>query len=440
MRVRSLVAGVGVAFAVGTTTAQPPPGRFPAAPLSPAQPLGGPARVGPSQPFTLPTPVGTSQPLGVPAPVTPRPPITPGIPFTQPLPVAPPAVVAPPTQLNALPYPENLTPIDAGLLVARRTATGWQVALGPRVFRELGEDEAGAKDVVRILRELRPTDWCAIGTGRPVVEYGLQNGRAPTVGGFPRGVTAIDLKTVRVDAVRGVWVVRDDAAIHFNCGLHRPDAEQTVAVIRRYGFNRVGVVGSNPAAPALTYLYAALDGDGGVVPAGHPLATAVQEQSLTRTGIPVPGVGYFGEMVRIDPRQVAARRDGYEWVVASGTEVLARFGPAEFTAREAARVVQEGRFTEFCRAGGQTFFLANGKAPTRVPFSAVGRRFDPSGLRAGPYGTRWAVTENGRQLFDAADQAEAEGLVRLVRHYGFDTVCQVGSPPRAGMSFLAKGR
>jgi hypothetical protein len=422
MRVRSLVAGVGVAFAVGTTAAQPPPpGRFPAAPLAPSQPLN------PSQPFAIP------------APVTPRAPVAPGVPYTPPLPVAPPAVVAPPTQLNTLPYPENLAPIDAGLLVARRTATGWQVALGPRVFRELGEDEAGAKDVVRVLRELRPTDWCAIGTGRPVVEYGLQNGRAPTVGGFPRGVTAIDLKTVRVDAVRGVWVVRDDAAIHFNCGLHRPDAEQTVAVIRRYGFNRVGVVGSNPAAPALTYLYAALDGDGGVVPS-NPLAAAVQEQSLTRVGIPVPGVGYFGEMVRIDPRQVAARRDGFDWVVACGTEVLARFGPAEFTAREAARVVQEGRFTEFCRAGGQTFFLANGKAPTRVPFSAVGRRFDPSGLRAGPYGTRWAVTENGRHLFDAADQAEAEGLVRLVRHFGFDTACQVGTPPRAGMGFLAKGR
>ena len=145
-------------------------------------------------------------------------------------------------------------------------------------------------------------------------------------------------------------------------------------------------------------------------------------------------------MVKIDPRRVDARRDGPDGVVASGTEVLARFGPAEFTARDAARVIAEGRFTEFCRAGGQTFFLTNGKAPTRVPFSAVGRRFDPGALRAGPYGSRWAVTENGRHLFDAADQAEAEGLIRLVRHFGFDTMCQVGAPPRAGVSFMAKGR
>jgi len=404
MRVRSLVAGFGVALAAGSVAAQPEPGRLPPRPLS------------------------------VPAAVVPA------VPRTPPLPVAPPAVVAPPTQLDALPYPENVTPLDAGLLTARRTATGWQVAHGPRVFRDLGDDEAAAKEIVRVLREQRPTEWVVIGAARPVVEYGLQGGKALVRPSAPRSVTAIDLKSVRVDAVRGVWVVRDDAQIHLNCGLHRADAEQAVAAVRRYGFNRLGAVGANPAAPAMTFLFAALDGDGGALPTVHPLAAAMQEQSLMRVGIPVPGVGYFGELVRIEPRRVEARRDGSDWVVASGAEVLGRFGPAEFTAREAARVIADGRFTEFCRAGGQTFFLVNGKAPTRVPFSTVGRRFDPTALRAGPFGNRWAVTENGRHLFDAADQAEAEGLVRLVRHFGFDTQCQVGAPPRAGISFLAKGR
>lgn len=411
---RRLVAGFAVALTVTPSVAQPPPARFPAAPIGP------------------------SRPIVVPAPLAPSAPVSAGVPLAAPLPVAPPAVVAPPTQLAPLPYPENLTPIDAGLLSARRTFSGWQVALGQRVFREVGTDETGAHDIVRTLRELRPTDWCVIGTGRPVVEYGLQNGRVPTVSGFPRSTTAVDLQTVRLDTVRGVWVVRDDATIHFNCGLNRADAEQAVAVIRRYGFNRVGRLGSNPTAPALTYLYAALAGDGGGTV--NPLAAAVAEQSLTRVGIPVPGVGYFGEMVRIDARRAEARKDGAEWVVACGDEVVGKFGVAEFTAREAVRVMQEGRFTEFCRAGGQTFFLANGKAPTRVPFSAVGRRFDPLALRAARHGDRWAVTENGRHLFDAADQAEAEGLARLVKHFGFDTVCQVGTPPRAGMSFLAKSR
>jgi hypothetical protein len=452
MGVRALLAGVGVAVAVGPAAAQiREPGRFPAAPLSPAAPfspiapprapaapVGIPAPVAPATPPRTPAaPFGVPTPLGPSAPFTPPAPVAP---FTPALPVAPPAAVAPPTQLSALPRPENAAPMDAGLLTARRGGGGWQVALGPRVFRELGEDEGGAKDIVRTLRELRPTEWAAIGTGRPVVEYGLANGRPLTVGGFPRSAAAIDLRTVRLDAVRGVWVVRDDAAIHFNFGLHRADAEQAVAVIRRYGFNRVGLLGSNPAAPAMTYLFAALDGDGATVAAAHPLAAAVQEQTLARVGIPVPGVGYVGEAVRIDPRRLDVRREGSEWVLASGAEVLGRFGPAEYAAREAARTVQEGRYTEFCRAGGVTFFLANGKAPARVPFSAVGRRFDPAGLRAAAYGNRWAVTEAGRHLFDAADQAEADGLIRLVRHFGFDTVCQLGNPPRAGITFLAKGR
>ncbi|HEX4610843.1 MAG TPA: hypothetical protein VH092_21820, partial [Urbifossiella sp.] len=228
--------------------------------------------------------------------------------------------------------------------------------------------------------------------------------------------------------------------IHFNCGLHRPDAEQAAAAIRRYGFNRVGTVGGNPAAPAMTYLYATLAGESGGAAAVHPLAAAVQEQALARVGIPVPGLGYFGEMVRIDPRKLEVRRDGNDWLLTAGPEALGRFGSAEYLAREALRVVQEGRFTEFCHAGGQTFFLTNGKAPTRVPFSALGRRFDPAALRPAQYGNHWAVTENGRHLFDAADQAEADGLIRLIRHLGFDTLCQVGTPPRIGMTFFAKSR
>ena len=179
-------------------------------------------------------------------------------------------------------------------------------------------------------------------------------------------VQQIDLRSARVEPVKGVWCVRDDETILFNFGTDKASAEQAIAVIRKYGFNRVGVVGA-AAQPAMSYLFVSLDADRPKLGGGQLMLNA-QVDALTRTGIPVPGVGYTGEMVKIDAKKVEARKDGAEWVVAAGPEVLGRFGPTEWAAREAARTVQDAKFTEFCRLGGTsglTFFLRDGKPPAR---------------------------------------------------------------------------
>jgi hypothetical protein len=367
--------------------------------------------------------------------------------MAQPNVVAPPppglsdgSTLPPPTEV-VLPYPEDKLPLDAASLTLKRVNGSWQVWAGQRMLRDLGNDETAAQDVTRTLRELRPTEWARIGSPRPVVEYGLINGRPAIVAGFPKMVVPIDLKTVRVEPVRGVWCLRDDGSILFNFGASRADADQALAVVQRYGFNRVGLIGPT-GTPAMAYLFAALESDKAVRPAGGALMAAAQENALTRTGIPVPGVGYVGEMIKFDPRKVEARREQGEWLVAHGPNVLGRFGPWEWTARDAVRTIQDGKFTEFCRVGsaGVTFFLSNGKAPTKVPFSAQGRRFNLADLRAQPINDRWAVTEGGRHLFDVAGPEEGEQLIRVLRHFQLDQVCLLGQAPRAGIQFLARSR
>jgi hypothetical protein len=400
----------------------------------------------------------------------------PGSPNPNPNPVAQP-------QEFPLPQPEKKFAINAGDVSLKRVAGAWQLWAGQRMLRDFGNDETTARDATRVYRDLRPTEWVTIGSPKPVVEYGLVNGRPPAAPGLPgagaddpngptsaglsgtgtisagvvsgsgfsgngpavsgagaKAVVPIDLRTVRVEAVRGVWCVRDDLNIHFNFGANKADAEQAVAVVRRYGFNRVGVVGS---PTAMSYLFAAPEG-GGLPPAPQgalaKLALQAQIEGLDRVGIPVAGVGYVGEMFRFDPRKVEARKDGSEWVVAAGTEIIGRYGMTEWAARDAVRTIQDSRFNEFCKVGsaGLTFFLVDGKAPTRVPFNAQGRRFDPSGLKVQKAGDRWAVTENGRHLFDCASAEEGETLVRVLKHFQFDQLCQLGPAPRQGVSFLAK--
>ncbi len=383
----------------------------------------------------------------------------------------PPNIVAPKTPAAAtefpLPHPEQKFALSALDVQVKRVVGGWEVWAGQKQLRGFGDNEMTARDVARVFRELRPTEWVTIGGTKPVVEYGLTNGR-PAVsgaavpdpkaggvvnaGGFGPGpviagppakvVQPIDLKTARAEAVRGTWCVRDDDNILFNFGLDKAGAEQAVAVIHKYGFNRVGVVGAQ-AQPAMSYLYVSLDAAPLKALPGAVTAK-MQIDALTRTGIPIPGVGYTGEMVKIDSKKVEARKDGFEWVVAAGPEVLGRFGPTEWAAREAARTVQDAKFTEFCKLGGTsnlTFFLRDGKAPTRAPLAAQGRTFDLAALKVQQLNGKWAVTEGGRHLFEVSGPTEGDTVVRVLKAYGFDQTAHItAGGPKGGVSFLVKNR
>jgi hypothetical protein len=146
-------------------------------------------------------------------------------------------------------------------------------------------------------------------------------------------------------------------------------------------------------------------------------------------------------MFHFDPRRLEVRKEGGDWVIASGTDLIGRFGPSEYSARDALRTIQQARFNEFCQVGsaGLTFFLVDGKAPTRVPYHTQGQRFDPGLLKVRKIGEKWAVTDNGRPLLDCASAEEGETLIRVLKHYQFDQLCHLGPSPRLGVSFLAKG-
>jgi hypothetical protein len=448
MRKRFAAVAVGVLFGANGAFAQPPSAQ-PARPLAPLGPVA-------------PTPPPGLLPPGIVRPDPTRP-TAPQLPqANKPAPLLGEAV--------PLPFREEKFAISALDVTVKRATGAWQVWAGQRMLRDTGDaptSEATARDVARVYRDLRPTEWVTVGTGaRPVVEYGLTNGKpAATVvppdgkndpqsgvqqaggtngplatGAGAKVVRSLDLKTVRAEAVRGVWVVRDESNLLLNFGPDKAGAEQATAVIQRYGFNRVGLVGS-PTSPAMSFLFVGPEEK--LQNGGLPLFQS-QVDALAVTGIPVPGVGYVGEMVKLNAREVDARKDGTEWVVAAGAQVLGRFGPTEFAARDAARVIRDAGYTEFCRLGGTsgvTYFLKDGKPPARAPFSAQGRSFDATAVKATQVNGKWMVTSAGRGLFDAANQQEAEIVARVLQAYGFDQMAHLSSgSAKGGIGFMVKTR
>lgn len=373
-----------------------------------------------------------------------------------PLRATPPTMPGEPTLLPShlqpevtLPQKETLARIDPNGMSARRTGDRWSVVNGFVTVRDFGSDQAAAEEFVKVLRDLRPTDWGTVGTARVVVEYGLTSGAAQQPAFTPKTSVAIDPASLRVESVRGVWVVRDDDNILLNFGKEKGDAEQAVGVIRKYGFNRIGQVGAagagatflfaqevpaankaKPKAPAPTGVYA-------------DIQKAIQEEKLTRTGIAVPGEKgtAVGERIAIDPKAVELKRDKGDWKLVHGQDVLANFGPSEWSGRDALKLVQDQRFTEFCRFNAEvTFFLVNGQAPTKVPFAVQATRFDREAVKVkSASGGRYGLYEgSGRQLFACDSQKEAEQLLKLLQEHGFDTSCQIGLGTKSSLRFLAK--
>ena len=435
---RYFLAGLGVIGWASAALAQtpirpiilpevPPAGPVPAQTVPPGQP----------QPPTSPFPPGSPRPL---PPNVPPQAANPGAKPQPPGPAGA-AVGQPPKSDVVLPYPEKKVKLDRGSLIVRKAATGWQVWGGSVLVKDFGDDKTAADDAIHAIRDLGPTEWATLGTTRPVVGYAVTDD--PTLHTtLPKQAADIDLMSVRAESVRGAWVVRDANGILLNFGPDQKDAEQTAAVVRKYGFNRVGFVGPAGAEPSFSFLYAAPDAvKNQPLPAVQHLAAAHQEATMTRTGVPVPGAGFLGERVVIDAKKIAVRRDGLDYVVAHGSDVIAKFGGNEWSARDAVKTLQEMRVTEFCKVGGQTFFLVNGKAPDRVPFIVQGSRFDPHALVVRPNGGAFGVFESsGRQVFTAPTKVDAENIVRTVQGFGFDQTCQIGLSGPTSLKFLAKVR
>jgi hypothetical protein len=336
------------------------------------------------------------------------------------------------------PFKEQFNSINPVGIMARRTGESWQVFAGTRVLADFAKNQNEAEDASRVIHELRPTEWASIGTQRAVVSYGVTNGKASLSPVHVRQSQRIDLKSLRAEQVRGVWVIKDDTTIFANFATQKADAAQAVAVAQKYGFNHIGHIGT------FSFFYAApMDLSQQNNKVGHDTVSqfmqSASDQNLARTGIPIPGAGFAGEQIRIDPRKVEVRKDKADYVLASGTDVLAKFGPSDWSARDALKVVQDCRFTEFCQLGDMTFFLVNGQAPTRVPFNVQGQRFDPKAVKTRSTDGRFGVFDGGgRQLFSASSADEAEQIVKIIQGYGFDMTCAVGQNPRTAMKFLAK--
>jgi hypothetical protein len=389
---------------------------------------------------------------------------------------------------------ENLLSFDPATLTLRWENSRWLLVAGEQLLKDFGPRQNEARQALRLLQDLNLNQYGTVGSPRPILEYWLADGQAPAR--FTPGLRRLtmDPATLRVEQMQAQWCLRDARMVFFNFGFHQREAEQALAIIAKYGFTDIGILGG--AQPALFIFFAPCNGlspsaraaptshirkasyqpenpnpersrinvnpGGGlgaiVTPALPPLrnpsphgprlafgrdSLADSRHGAARFGNaapPLPGWEDRMECVPFNWRQVRMHQENGVWQLVAGECVLASFGADEEAARQALSVLHYYHFTEQYRLGHPeplfTFFLINGQPPLGLPFGLSGLAFQPDHVSVQQLGRNWSLCEGDRVLVMLDDKEEgAQQLLDVIRLHKFDRLCRIG-----GMTFFARAR
>jgi hypothetical protein len=351
----------------------------------------------------------------------------------------------------------------------------WQLIAGVHLLKDFGRREAEARQALRLIGQLGLNQRGTVGNPQPVMEYWLANGCAPI--GFTPGLRRLplDVANLRVEQMQAQWCVRDDQRVLFHFGPREDEARRALAILRKYRFRELGVLGQ--AMPSMMVFF----GDAGDVEVNRSLApsrihkTSQRQPPSSAPGIQpgAAGLGSLGpatlpplrapsprgsarqvlqpglpgwdeqaEVIAFDARQVQVRQENGRWFLAAGAGVLAAFGGDAVAAQQALQVVRHYHFTEHCRVGQPapvfSYFLVNGQAPRGMMFGLNGQAFQPDKLSVQPLGRRWALCEADKVLAVLGESAaDAHQLLAAIQRNKFDRLCRVGPEPE-GMTFFVR--
>jgi hypothetical protein len=373
----------------------------------------------------------------------------------------------------------------------------WQLVAGGVPLKDFGRREAEARQALRLVRDLGLNQYGTVGGPAPVMEYWLIDGRAPH--GPVSGLRSIslDLAHLKVEQAGSAWCLCDGPRALFKFGLRPEEARRAEAVVRKYGFNRLVLVGqampsmlvfladetattaqaarrSPPAHAAgrkdagpgtaltTTAKYYGADVGSLVTPAVPPLRAGPHPEPGPRTpfesgsarefprgrqmGVTKPPreIERMADCVAFDWRLAEVRPGTAGWELAASGQVLARFGDRELEAREALAVLRHFRLTEQMVVGRPTYFayfLSGGRPPQGVPLGAVPRAFQPDGLSLRALGGRWCICDNEDPLLKfGQDRSEAQDFLALIRRERLDRLLLLGPTPEGGLTILARAR
>jgi hypothetical protein len=370
--------------------------------------------------------------------------------------------------------PGGLLHFDSHLADVQAANGRWFVVAGGTHIKDLGTSETDARQALRLIRDLGLNEYGTVGKPQPILEYWLSNGRAPRVALASQRQVSFDLQKLRAEVSAGRWCLRDDRQLLFGFGFSGDDARQALAVLKRYGFNRVAYIGEpvpvmmillscpeqpfGPQSPSpLNTLY------GGSLPALVNTPTFVSdcsqppasEQSIVRASVPPPitlnslepvqRASAPTEGVALNWQEATVEHEANAWTLVSGGRVLAHLGATEQAAREVLRLVQCYRCTEYCCAGRVEpvlgYFLVDGRAPRGPAPGFQSVAFRPEALTVQQFSGGWIICDGNQPLLACGTNfSDAADALQALQRHQFDHLIRVSGTGAGVLQFLTQER
>ncbi len=369
---------------------------------------------------------------------------------------------------------EKFTRFDPRQAQARWIQGRWEVHAGNVWLKDCGRDRYLARDCCDLIRTLGVNQRGTIGTPHPIMEYWLANGKAPESLSTRMRLWNIDLPSLKATEVAGDWCVIDKHKVYFNFGRHQQDAEKAVAVIQKYGFDRVGYLGS--PRPVMIYFLGGRnvqttrgvrEGGSARITAGSALRGQKKETvrgASNRKGPSQTTVSQLylkqmvrsvkqlnspvhkgGTNVRFEARHLLLRNQNGSWKIFSKNNALADFGPDVRAAQEFLQLVRYYRINEQVWVENHPekvcYFLSNGRPPRGLRFGLTGQRFQPHLVKLKQIGKHYYLAADGQPLMYVSDRKEsAEQLVDAIKRYRFDLLVRIGTTAGYTMPLFVRAR
>jgi hypothetical protein len=128
----------------------------------------------------------------------------------------------------------------------------WKIAEGSHWLFDFEGRQDEARQALRVLRHYGMNQTCYVGRPQPALTYMLANGAVPA--GSLRGEDCVAFNTANLAVVQagGRWKIADGGHWLFDFEDKRDEAEQALALLRKYGFTHSCYVGR--PQPSFTYL------------------------------------------------------------------------------------------------------------------------------------------------------------------------------------------
>jgi hypothetical protein len=285
----------------------------------------------------------------------------------------------------------------------------------------------------------------------------------------------------------------------FTFGARAEDAQQALAVIRKYRFDQVALVGQG--TPSMYVFMTRAPDSAASLPATHGAAAQSRQLETPRfsrlaknrdgtprfekSKAPATGTGLeglavaavpplanhandrtrdqprpfqwqaparaqapalpLGDRVPFDWRQATVLQEQGEWRLKVGLTTLANFGPSAQDARLALSALRHYRFAEQHRLGGQeaylTYYVANNAAPRGVLLGVQAVEVKPDQVEVKRVEAGYALCQGQRVLLRLRDREdEGRKLVEAIKRNRCDRLCQIGEPGKEAMTFLVRSR